>query len=400
MQTFDHDSGGDRTAILVSGMHRSGTSAITRLVSLLGPVLPNQLIEGDRRNERGFWEGRAVVDLNARVLDRFGAWGNGWESIDAQELLSLTRVVERTRRLIREEFAGADIIVVKDPRICRLLPLWTRALEAEGFRCAHILALRHPGAVAHSLTRRDGLSPKATMLSWLAHSLDAELHTRAQPRMVLSFENLLRDWRSEVDRVGRALDVEWPRSPDDVADAVSEFVEPDLVHEPPASALKGPVNAVSPVYDVLRRWSEDNGRAGDDSVLDSWRRLLEPIRAPRSAAARMFIERREVIADLKTKKRSPGPLGTGKVWRPIQYQGFNLEADAAWAWLRRERQHDRAARRAEQEIVRLERTLSEAERSGGLVPKVTRRLGRRRPLPAQAPKQHASDDKGDERRGR
>ena len=354
MQTTD-DSGSDRTAIIVSGMHRSGTSAITRMLSLLGPALPNQLIEGDRRNERGFWEGRAVVDLNTRVLARFGSWASGWASIDTEQLLGLTRVIERTRRLVRDEFAGADLIILKDPRICRLLPLWTCALEKEGFRSVHVLALRHPGAVADSLERRDGLSPKATLLSWLAHSLDAELHSRAAPRVVVAFENVLRDWRAEADRVGRALAIAWPKSPDDVADAVSEFIEPGLAQETPASAHKPPVTVITPVYDVLQSWSDDKSQPGDDGILDSWRTLLEPIRGARSGPARIAIERKELIADLRARNKSPGPLGSGKVWAPIQYQGYNLEAEAAWDWLRREQRHQRAARRAEQEITRLER---------------------------------------------
>jgi hypothetical protein len=344
---------GRRIAIVVSGMHRSGTSAITRVVSLLGAALPNQLIEGDHRNERGFWEGRAVVNMNKLVLDRFGAWGGGWESIDPEELLSLTRIVERTRKLVRNEFGAADLIVLKDPRVCRLLPLWTHALEQEGFRCVHILALRHPGAVADSRTRRDELSPKATTLSWLAHSLDAEFHTRAQPRVVMSFENVLRNWRAEFVRAGRALGVEWPRSTDDVADAVAEFIEPSLAHKPPPSALRGPVTAAAPVYGVLQRWSEDDARPEDAGVLDSWRALLEPIRGVRSSAARMSIERKEMIAELKTRKRRIGPLGSAPVWGPMRTQAHNIEADAAWAWLQRERQHRRAARRAAEEAVSL-----------------------------------------------
>lgn len=381
VQTADHDAASQRTAIIVSGMHRSGTSAITRVVSLLGAGLPNRLIEGDHRNERGFWEGRAVVDLNTRVLDRFGAWAGGWESIDPQRLLSLTRVVERTRRLVRDEFPNTDTIVLKDPRICRLLPLWTLALEKEGFRCVHIIAVRHPGAVVDSLVRRDGLSPKATVLAWLAHSLDAEFHTRAQPRVVVSFEHLLRDWRSEAGRLGPALGIEWPQSCDDVADAVSEFIEPDLVHEPPASVLTGPVSAIAPVYDVLQRWSEDDGRPGDEIILDSWRTLFEPVRNARSAVARMTIERNQVIADLKARKQPVGPFGSGPVWRPIRYQGHNLEADAAWAWLRRERQHDRAARQAVERITRLERSLAEGQRSRGLLPRAIRKAASRASRP-------------------
>ena len=62
MPAGDEHSGRPRTAILVSGMHRSGTSAITRVVSLLGAGLPCDIIDARRDNERGFWEGRAVVD--------------------------------------------------------------------------------------------------------------------------------------------------------------------------------------------------------------------------------------------------------------------------------------------------------------------------------------------------
>src|SRR5690348_3185820 len=102
-------------------MHRSGTSAITRMVSPLGAALPEHWSEGARRTERGFWEWRAVLDLNVRILGRLGAWGAGWEFVDPQEQLSRTRIVERTRKLIRAEFHDADLIVLKDPRLCRLL---------------------------------------------------------------------------------------------------------------------------------------------------------------------------------------------------------------------------------------------------------------------------------------
>jgi hypothetical protein len=88
------------------------------------------------------------------------------------------------------------------------------------------------------------------------------------------------------------------------------------------------------------------------------------------------IERKEVIADLKTRNQRAGALGTGKVWAPIKYQAHNLDADAAWAWLLRERRHERAARRAQRKIAQLERALSEAGRSKAVLPKVTRRLSR------------------------
>jgi hypothetical protein len=398
VQTGDHESGRHRTAILVSGMHRSGTSATTRVMSLLGAALPHRLIEGREDNERGYWEGRAVVDLDERVLERFGSWWAGWDRLDAQQTQNLTRLVERTRKLVRDEFTDSDLIVLKDPRLSRLLPLWSLALEQEGFRCAHVLALRHPAAVAGSLGRRNGLSPKATTLSWLAHTLDAEHHTGAQPRVVVSFDNLLHDWRSEVERVSRALSVEWPRAPDDVAGAVDEYLEPGLVHAPPEPARKGPAAAVTPVYDVLRRWSHDDHRSGDAGTLDWWRGLLEPIRGERSAVARMTLERREVVADLQARNEPVGALGTAEEWNPIQYDGHNLEASAAWTWLTRERKHARAARQAERQTASLRRTLAERERSR-LLPKAVRGLRRRLPSPRAAARTTPGRRQGGHRRG-
>lgn len=338
MHAGDQEAGRARTAILVSGMHRSGTSAITRVLSLLGAGLPGELIEAKADNERGFWEGRAVIDLDERALERFGSWWGGWQSIDPPRLRRSKRFVERARKLAREEFPDSDLIVLKDPRVSRLLPLWQRALVEEGFRCVHVVALRHPAAVAGSLEARNGLSPTASTLSWLAHTLDAEQYSRKQPRVFVSFENLLGDWRAEMDRVARALDITWPEAPDSVAESVEEFIEPGLAHEASAEDQPDAVCAVAPVYDVLLRWAADQHRAGDDATIDAWRRTFAPVRRPLSAVALASRERRKVIDDMKAEGKRMGHLSQPKMWSPIQHQAHNAEAEAAWAWLLREQQ--------------------------------------------------------------
>jgi hypothetical protein len=323
---------------VVSGMHRSGTSAITRVLSLLGAGLPLDIIEGRRDNERGFWEGRAVVDLDESALVANDTWWGGWQAVDAGRLLDSEPLVKEARQLIREEFSDGDLLVLKDPRVSRLLPLWKRAFDDEGFRCVHVVALRHPGAVAGSLERRNLLSPEVSTLSWLAHTLDAELNTRGEPRVLVSFENLLRDWRGEMDRVSRALEVAWPEDPDDAEDAVNEFIEPGLAHGT-AEEASGPVDSIAPIYDVLRRWAADDPRPGDEATLESWRDLLAPLRGPRSAVAVVARERLRVIDEVRARGKWPGQFAAAKRWNPIQNQAINVEAESAWAWLMRELQH-------------------------------------------------------------
>ena len=121
MHADDQDPGRPRTAILISGMHRSGTSAITRVISLLGAGLPDDMIEAKSDNERGFWEGREVIALDERALEKFGSWWGGWQSIDTKRLLASKKLVASARELVRKEFSDADFIVLKDPRVSRCL---------------------------------------------------------------------------------------------------------------------------------------------------------------------------------------------------------------------------------------------------------------------------------------
>src|SRR6185436_14358475 len=58
-----------RTAIVVVGMHRSGTSALARMLSLLGASLPRNLNPAGPGNEIGHWEPEAAVRLNDQILD-------------------------------------------------------------------------------------------------------------------------------------------------------------------------------------------------------------------------------------------------------------------------------------------------------------------------------------------
>ena len=53
-----------QTCILVVGMHRSGTSALTRVLNLLGAELGEGLMAPAPGNPGGFWEKREVADLN------------------------------------------------------------------------------------------------------------------------------------------------------------------------------------------------------------------------------------------------------------------------------------------------------------------------------------------------
>ena len=110
---------------------------------------------------------------------------------------------------LRTEFGDAELFVLKDPRLSRLLPLWLPALERVGAAPSAVIALRHPAAVARSLAVRNGLSLETSLLLWLRHVLDAERLTRSMPRDFASYDALLADWRGVASRIGQRLGLDW-----------------------------------------------------------------------------------------------------------------------------------------------------------------------------------------------
>ena len=64
-----------RVCLLVLGMHRSGTSALTRLLNIAGAKLPARMMGAAAGNELGHWEPQALADYNDALLaDVSSAW--------------------------------------------------------------------------------------------------------------------------------------------------------------------------------------------------------------------------------------------------------------------------------------------------------------------------------------
>ncbi|HZV10643.1 MAG TPA: hypothetical protein VFF94_12845, partial [Novosphingobium sp.] len=77
------DSGAPgRQAVVVLGMHRSGTSALARIVSLLGADLPATLMPADASNVAGHWESGPVCGVNEALLASAGSRWDDWQGLN------------------------------------------------------------------------------------------------------------------------------------------------------------------------------------------------------------------------------------------------------------------------------------------------------------------------------
>jgi hypothetical protein len=271
-ETTDFDGGqssrpdtvaGHRTCIVVLGMHRSGTSALTRVLGILGATLPRHVMSPGLGNEPGHWEPEKLVDFHDEVLSELDSAWHDWAALNVLRLTVQRREEIKTRiaQIVNDEYGSAALMVVKDPRICRFAPLFLEALTDAGIMPECILVFRNPLEVAKSLASRDGMPLAEASLLWLRHVLDAEAATRRHRRAILFYGDLLKDWRGELRRVrlgtqpGRGC--VWPNSPEDAAEQIDGFLNSALRHHALSDAdiISDPVTSgwIADIHDALRQ---------------------------------------------------------------------------------------------------------------------------------------------------
>ncbi len=221
-------------------MHRGGTSALSRVASLLGAAGPAHPVPPGPDNPRGFWEPQSVVRLNDEALLLGGSHWADWTTFEPGRLPPDLQDALRPRMAaaLRAEYGGAGLFVLKDPRLSRMLPLWLPVLTPPALPAAPcaLVALRHPAAVAASLAARNGFPARLSLLLWLRHMLDAERGTRGIARAVVSYDALLQDWRGTMAQAGARLGLDWPAGLDAPAACIDAFLDPALRHTPPDAA--------------------------------------------------------------------------------------------------------------------------------------------------------------------
>src|SRR5262245_35890756 len=141
-----------RQALLVLGMHRSGTSALAGMLIRLGAAAPKTLMPSTAHNPRGHSESEPLFAFHERVLDSEGSRWSDWLPLDPIWLnASAETLSNELSRLLEQEFDAAPLFVVKDPRICRLVPFWLNTLVANAVAPVATITVRSPLEVAHSL---------------------------------------------------------------------------------------------------------------------------------------------------------------------------------------------------------------------------------------------------------
>ena len=254
--------------LFVLGMHRSGTSMVARALNLMGCYFG---AEGTHtamnpENPKGFWERVDVRRANDALLQGSGF---DWDRVSGFSLDRLPeRLVSRYRDTCARIFLELDAHrpwLVKEPRLCLLLPLLRDLLE----RPAAVVVSRDPVEVAMSLEERNGIPRPVGVALWELYTVHALRASSGMPRCFVRHGDLvarpvetIRSLWSDL----AALGCDTLREPP--AEEISSFVDPDLYRQrrPDESTDDGLLRSVLALDERMREDPEGTADAEDPAV--------------------------------------------------------------------------------------------------------------------------------------
>jgi hypothetical protein len=218
-------------AVLLLGMHRSGTSAIARGLGALSVYLGNDFLDAQPENPTGYWEDKGIVALNERLL---GALGLKWDDTSAIDRRAFERRRVRalrrdTIRYLKRTFISTPLWGFKDPRTIRVLPFWQRALRDCEVEDSYVVAIRNPRSVAASLFTRQAMDADEAYRLWLAYVVPF-FDLCGKRFVVVDYDLLMRDPRAQLARISQRLGIPSEAGSIEIDRFVSGFLDARLRH--------------------------------------------------------------------------------------------------------------------------------------------------------------------------
>lgn len=286
--------------VAIAGMHRAGTSLIARMLTASGLDLGgvDQHLPPQPDNPEGFFEHRAFVDLNERLLAAIGGiWRDppqpqsGWEHDPA-----LDSFLDEARRL-PAEYRLNEPWGWKDPRNSLTLPFWRRVFP----ELRIVVCVRHPLEVAYSLLERDYLPIRMGLSLWAAYLRQALADAPAERRIVAHYAAFFQRPEAELRRLTAALGL----TPADSAIAAAcNTVSPRMRHSrlgPPALRALDAGNEIVELYAALCKESDFEANEHDtldavEAMRDAIGRLDRGMEACVRRSWRLLDQEQEVLA--------------------------------------------------------------------------------------------------------
>lgn len=167
--------------LIILGMHRSGTSCITRILNKNGLSLGKELIQPDSGNPQGYWENFSVYWINERILKKSnGTWDN-----PPQQFLSDIYIHLEIMRIFYNRDWNNPYLIIKDPRMVLTWSIWKKYLK----NYTILTVFRNSDSVANSLYRRDGIESQKGLKLWKIYNQKILYINQTESMEFINFDN-------------------------------------------------------------------------------------------------------------------------------------------------------------------------------------------------------------------
>ena len=229
-----------RPIVLVLGMHRSGTSLCSHILSALGVDMADRIpgpgaTSPHPSNPRGHWERWEIVEFHDRILNLFNRdyLGRFHDFALPVAWWADPRVAQIRREIVAflQRRMGDGCFGFKDPRAVRLMPVWHQIFNELKLAPKIVLCLRNPAQVSRSLHARDGLDPANGEYRWLVHMMDFYRYASNLDCCAVEYEEWFDNPAANIEKLRKFLDLPWQQSEADLALLMSDLVDSAARHD-------------------------------------------------------------------------------------------------------------------------------------------------------------------------
>ena len=217
--------------IIVLGMHRSGTSLITRSLFALDFDLGSNLMPAVKdNNDKGFWEDIDICTLNVEMLTALNSNWCNVSMITEEEVDQLKQqgYLFKAIELLQRKLEATSTFAFKDPRVTKLLPFWKEVFKNCDSDLHYIIVLRNPLSVVKSLAKRDDIDDEQSYLLWISHVISSLVESTNGKRVLLDYDLFMQYPDEQMHRVAKNLNLNI--NPDEFESFKSEFLDQNLRH--------------------------------------------------------------------------------------------------------------------------------------------------------------------------
>ena len=228
----------NKQIIIVLGVYRSGTSALTKGLEVMGVELPDPAkVSFNTFNEKGYWEDQDFFFFNLELIQALGALENRRRNIlplTAKEVDFLCEqgFLEKASQLLREKVPASAPLGIKTSSFSFLLPFWKKVFQECGVQASFVIALRSPLSVVASIEAAQEIIGKQdqekSFWVWISYMLSCLEHTEGERRVLVDYDELLQAPAREIEKIANALELKI--NPERLQAYCQDFIDSSLCH--------------------------------------------------------------------------------------------------------------------------------------------------------------------------